>query len=276
VPLVTYTGLTATPLKISGPIEIDKAAVYRFENIWFADPVEMRKGHLELQNCAVRSVVVHTGRPDADGTVQSVADETARRSEPVLTATGCLIRSLRTVYGLTRLEYCTVLRSLAVEALQASDCIIMPKIHWHFRKTDSPPPTGWKQSRLSQEPLEGWGCVRLSCLQPQVWPDPQQQKQANPGVCGVRPLFISDGFGRPGCGVLHPATDRAIRFGAEDSGEMGAYHESHHCLRQDALLNKLNDYLPVGIEAALIPDVSLWCRPPTPPVGEQDVQKAKA
>ncbi len=64
-------------------------------------------------------------------------------------------------------------------------------------------------------------------------------------------------FGEAGYGVLHPATSESIRFGAEDRGEMGAYHHRHYALRDEAAIDKLSDYLPVGIEPVLIPDIRL-------------------
>ena len=38
---------------------------------------------------------------------------------------------------------------------------------------------------------------------------------------------------------------------------MGAYHHKHYALRDEAVIDKLNDYLPVGIEPVLIPDIRL-------------------
>jgi len=64
-------------------------------------------------------------------------------------------------------------------------------------------------------------------------------------------------FGEPGCATLHPATAEAIRFGAEDGSEMGAYHSRRYSLLLAAVQDKLNDFLPVGMEAVIIPDLRL-------------------
>ena len=69
-------------------------------------------------------------------------------------------------------------------------------------------------------------------------------------------------FGEPGYGVLHPATPASISQGAEDLGEMGAYHHAHHRLADEAVLDKLTDFLPVGQEAVLIQDPRLHAQPP--------------
>jgi hypothetical protein len=62
---------------------------------------------------------------------------------------------------------------------------------------------------------------------------------------------------------LHPANTDAIRAGAEDGGELGAYHHQHLCLRESAVREKLVEYLPFGIEAVLVPDPRLSSAPPS-------------
>jgi hypothetical protein len=76
------------------------------------------------------------------------------------------------------------------------------------------------------------------------------------------PIFFRLGFGVAGAGVLHPATPDSIRAGADDGGELGAYHHQHLSLRAAAVLEKLAEFLPYGMEAVLIPDERLECAPP--------------
>ena len=71
-------------------------------------------------------------------------------------------------------------------------------------------------------------------------------------------------FGEPGCAVLHPATPEAVRFGAEDGGEVGAHHGWRYSLLMAAVLDKLKEFLPVGMEAVIAPDLRLH-RAPFPP-----------
>jgi hypothetical protein len=66
-----------------------------------------------------------------------------------------------------------------------------------------------------------------------------------------------DPFGKRSCGVLHPAAPESIRFGAEDGGEMGACHRWSYSLLMSSVLEKVKEYLPVGMEAVLIPDSRL-------------------
>ena len=71
-------------------------------------------------------------------------------------------------------------------------------------------------------------------------------------------------YGKPGYGVLSPFTAEAIRFGAEDGGEMGVTHGEYYSLKAAAVLEKLAEFLPVGITPTLIFDSRLWRQPPEP------------
>ena len=61
--------------------------------------------------------------------------------------------------------------------------------------------------------------------------------------------------------MLSPATHASILMGAEDGGEMGAFHEARHAAIRRAIETKLTDFLPVGQEAVLIPDIRLTTPP---------------
>ena len=135
--------------------------------------------------------------------------------------------------------------------LDASDCIL-------------PRP---RRRRTGNDVPEA-GCIRYSAL-PEI-PAVEMVSDGSPSGLVINELScthrnvtcFSDQFGEHGCGVLHPAAPEAIRFGAEDGGEMGAYHRLRYSARQAAIMDKANDYLPVGIEAVLIPDETLVCPPP--------------
>ena len=58
------------------------------------------------------------------------------------------------------------------------------------------------------------------------------------------PFFSSSSFAVPGSGVLLPLSGPAIEAGAEDGGELGAYHHRGHAVHARAVLDKLRDYLP--------------------------------
>jgi hypothetical protein len=155
--------------------------------------------------------------------------------EPALVAEDCLFGEVG-VPGLVRLLAVTVLGALQAQRLEASDSL--------FAGTVATPP-------------DAGDCLRFSRV------PPAQLAAAGVGCTGEAPVFFAPSFGRRGCGVLHPACPAAIRAGAEDGGELGAYHHRAHALKDQAVLDKLADYLPLGLAPALVYDDQLVCAPPT-------------
>jgi hypothetical protein len=207
--------------------------VYRFEDLIIGGALAVGGGRLELERCAVRNAIV--SRSDAE--------------VPVLAATDCLIQDLQALAGLVQLECCTVLGRTVCLALQAIDTLFAGPLERDLSATPPAP--------------------QLVCLSNVRVPPglreavgDQQGKRIQRFTTEV-PVFFSVQFGDAGAGVLHPATPRSIRAGAEDGGELGAYHHQRLSLRWDAVQDKLKEYLPFGMEAVLIPDVRLSCAPPT-------------
>ncbi|WP_281545486.1 hypothetical protein [Grimontia sp. SpTr1] len=75
-------------------------------------------------------------------------------------------------------------------------------------------------------------------------------------VRGVRarvvPAFTSTRYNDPAYGQLLLSAPEEIRRGADSSSEMGVYHHLYHPQRHDALLFRLNEFLPIGLDAGLI------------------------
>ena len=65
-------------------------------------------------------------------------------------------------------------------------------------------------------------------------------------------MFFSLRYGQPAYLKLLASTDDAIRRGADDGGEMGAYHFVLAPQRESDLKIRLLEYLPVGLEFGLI------------------------
>lgn len=194
---------------------------WRFEGLVLDNTVEADSGRVQLDTCAVRKIAVH-----------SIDKTTA-----VITATNCLIRRLQAARSLVQLEYCTLLDTVVSEIINASDCIF-DKIIKKDHPTDAPPERG---------------CLRYCAV-----PFAQQQGGMQLAHCTTaEPVFFNRQFGERSCGVLHPATVNAIRQGAADGTEMGAYHFQYLSLLSDAVVKKLRDYLPLGLEAVMIPDPEL-------------------
>jgi len=151
--------------------------------------------------------------------------------EPVLDARNCLFKRIAAPDGLVRLEACTVRERLECSRLQArahSDILTLPKNVLQRAEVTTVEPTFFDFE-----------------------------------VCAEGGVLSAKDWGVPGYAVLHAATPEILCTGAEDGGEMGAYHHLKHCLQAAALLTKLEEYVPVGLEAALIPDPRLLSLPPT-------------
>jgi len=134
------------------------------------------------------------------------------------------------------LEYCTVLDSFQADAeLWASEAILPDDLT-----------------------VAALRCARYSRL-PREFPTTRQNSTRN---SHAKPLYLETEFCEPGCGVLRTDCDPTLLRGAEDGGEMGAYHAwRHHALRE-ALMRKLNDFMPIGIDPVIVWDERLLCAPP--------------
>jgi len=198
---------------------------WHFEDLILTNQIEADSGRLSFLRCAVANVRAHA----------------IDKQTPIINAKDTLFKSLRTARSLTRLEYCTVTERLIAEALQASDSIFTCMLE----KDDS--------YTLPPEPL----CVRYSAVLPEQLPEYLDSHTRNTRAPVV---MFSEGFGEPGYGALHPATDIAVRYAAEDGTEPGAFHFLQLSLRYEAVKEKLSDYLPVGYEAVVIPDDELLAK----------------
>jgi hypothetical protein len=224
----------------TGDMLLDEEKEHLLEDLIIDGTLTVSAGTVKLRRCAVRAL---------DVTVPAGTME-----EPVLDARECLFDRMA-VPGLGRLEYCTVLGDCEVGRLQASDCLFAGKLE------------------LKPGLLKNPHCVRFSRIPEGVLATALLTHRNTSG----RPVFYafefdeggavvrrSARFGEPGCGVLHPATPEAVRFGAEDGGEMGVHHGWRYSLLMAAVLDKLKEFLPVGMEAVIAPDLRLH-RAPIPP-----------
>lgn len=233
----------ATPhLGFFGPGGPDPEALAQPE---IAAPVEPMRGRvlqsltitsgtLVLDGCAVGELVVQSGSPVDPA--------------PVLVARGCLFGRVE-VAGRAQLEYCTVLGEANLGAVDASDCLFAGTLsagpeHNCLRYARVPADFDATGSTLYRSTTDAPVFTRLVYC----------EEGAAHETTGA--------FGEPGSGVLHPAAPESIRGGAEDGGEMGVYHDLHHVLEDEAVLEAVGESLPVGVTAVSIPDPRLLVRPP--------------
>lgn len=67
----------------------------------------------------------------------------------------------------------------------------------------------------------------------------------------VRPMFSSRRFGAPGFAQLHAQDAPALKRGADDESELGAFHDLYQPQRSDALDTRLDEHTPVAIDAGI-------------------------
>jgi len=221
---------------------------HTLSDVIFTGTVEIETGRLNLERSAILQLIM-SGEQLIDKNDNYI---------PTLDATDCLFNEIHIPESLCRLEYCTVLVSSNSKYLQASDGIFIGDI------TDD------------NGGLPLTGCIRYSRI-PETFVAPALNVHANYMGTNTReiPVFSKFNycleevytintaqFGEPGCGVLHPASAGVIRFGAEDGGEMGAFHHKYYTLKTEAMLEKMREFLPVGMEPVLVHDTRLLQVPP--------------
>lgn len=222
-------------IEIEGDLAIPAGLLIAFENLLFTGMVKVSsdgvKGPtLTLSKCAVKKL--HVDLP------------AGHAKHPMVVADDSLFGEIEGVHGFAQLVHCTVLGNTILERLWASDCLFngdLDGVNCAGEKTCV------RYSRLpDRAALEG--C--LSKKSPtNTTDDPNFARfyfRDGP-KCKLRPAA----FGEPGCGVLDLTTSPAIRQGAEDDGEMGAYHHLYHSAQLRAVKLKLRDFLPHGQEIAI-------------------------
>lgn len=217
---------------ITGNLEIPADLLISFENLLFTGMISvaanaLHETRLTLSKCAVAKLKLELPGKN-----------------PMAVAQDCLIGEIISASGFAQLVHCTVLGETHLERLWASDCLFIGDL---IDVKCGREETCLRYSRLPD----------LAALSGCIAKDNPNNTTDDPNF--VR-LYFRDGekcvlrpavFGEPGCGVLDLTTSSAIRRGAEDEGEMGAYHHLYHSAQLRAVKLKLRDFLPLGQEIAI-------------------------
>jgi hypothetical protein len=139
--------------------------------------------------------------------------------------------------GSLTLQGCTVIGKVHATLFT----LISDSIVW----AELAPSDTWTAALLADRKQQG--CVRFSYL-PAVSVVPREFECIQAAIGVARPMFYSLQYGQPGYAKLLPLTDDSIRRGADDGGEMGAFHFVLAPLRETDLQVRLQEYLPVGLE----------------------------
>lgn len=95
------------------------------------------------------------------------------------------------------------------------------------------------------------GCVRFSFV-PENARTPRRFECVEQAIASPQPIFFATRYGRPGYMKLLSATPASVRRGADDGGEMGAFHFVLGPLRETDLRVRMQEYLPVGLEFGIV------------------------
>ena len=107
----------------------------------------------------------------------------------------------------------------------------------------------WTTGLIADRKQEG--CVRFSFL-PAGAKTPRRFECIERTTAGPQPIFFAQRYGRPGYMKLLASTPDVVRRGADDGGEMGAFHFVLGPLRETDLRVRMTEYMPVGLEFGII------------------------
>jgi hypothetical protein len=164
--------------------------------------------------------------------------------------------------SLTRVICGDVTPGVAADAVRLRDCIVRGAIRARDLEVDASTIFGTTEAETlaaSNSLFLGTvtaarrqeGCVRFSYL-PVESESPRRfrcQPESAATASRVRPRFESVKYGEPAFAQLAGATADAIVSGADDEGEMGAWHFVHAPSRLRHLRRALDEYLRFGLEA---------------------------
>lgn len=224
--------LEQAPKVLTGTLKISDGQEWHLEHVRFKGVLKLEDGAVELHRCVVQELNIIG------------SDEAA--VVPSVKARDCLFETISgEKLAILEAEYCTILKTFSFPGFVWASEVIFPEF---------------------AETLEAtFECVRFSRVPAWMLKPPPEgaiAKVNRSTNTSVPPVFVEIKFCQPGAGVLAPDCSEAITKGAENGGEMGAYHAWRFIAQREALRLKLKDYLPLGIEPVIIWDKRLLCAPP--------------
>lgn len=226
LPLINLNNMTPSEsLSDLSSDQIINIQEYIIEDLVMLGSLNLNDVPLKLYRCAIQNLTV------------TMSASSVTSDNILLGANDSLLESVitdPTGDGVCQLEYCTVLKILDCSKLQASDCLL---IEADFTSINL------QELYLRYSSAPKLGVANL---------DPTRGRVYEQTITRTKPVFFNENFGQAGCAVLHPASDIKTRTGAEDGGEMGAYHHRHYVLREQAVVDKLKEFLPVTQQPVLI------------------------
>jgi hypothetical protein len=172
-------------------------------------------------------------------------------------ATASLADSIVDATSRTAVAYASLDGAAGGGALTLTGCTVVGKVHatllslasdsifWAARAAGDV----WASGLVADRKQEG--CVRFSFL-PYGAVTPRRFECVEQALASSQPVFRSERYGDPAYLKLLAGTSDLIRRGADDGGEMGAFHFVLAPQRESDLKTRIDEYLPVGLEAGVI------------------------
>lgn len=180
------------------------------------------------------------------GPVWAASMVTVSLSDSIVDATGTTLVAYAGLDGESggaplTLKGCTVIGKVHAEVLT----LVSNSIVWAALAEGDTWVSGLVADRLQT------GCVRFSFI-PYNAVTPRRFECVEQALASAQPVFSTTQYGQPAYCKMWACTEDSIRRGADDGGEMGAFHFVLAPLRESDLKIRLQEYLPVGLSAGFI------------------------
>ena len=240
-----FRNITAERIEISKNTTFNDTKKRKFERLSFSKNIWFKNGFGVFIDCLIFKV-----RHDGNHAQSSLGIGPENFDQPDLNFQNCLISSINAPKALVRGEYITVMQPSNIRWLQLTDSILIGKIK--FSSENSP--------SLKLNPMDG-SCIRFTRLGRANYNLMPVASRKNNHLTTDKPTFYETNFCSKGYGVLNPQTPSSISQGAEDGGELGAFHKWKYSAQLIALEQKLHEYLPAGLRPIVLRDDILRCPP---------------
>lgn len=210
---------------------------------------------LTLAGTGARIVIEHS----IVGTIEVVENEVAMEPVPIELSDSILdsTRHERAALGAQNLPFayarasfrrCTVFGTVAAHAIDlAENSIFFDEVHVMRRQVGC--------MRFCYAPAGSRTPKRYHC-QPDLAVKALGAGASDQDIAvaraGAAPVFTSTHYGEPAYAQLSLDCPDAIRTGAEDESEMGAFHDLYQPQREASLQARLDEFTPAGMEAGIL------------------------
>lgn len=202
------------------------------------------RASLAVEHSIVGAIVVVANEVEQDPIAIAISDSIVDATSRERLAIGSGDQAL--AFARLRIARCTVIGHVLVHAIDlAENALLLDTVRVGRRQVGC--------VRFSYVPVDSRTPRRFQCQ-----PDLVRQASGTDAelreleTARVRPRFTSLRYGTPGYCQLHGACADEIRRGADDTSEMGAFHDLYQPQRDANLRARLHEYSPAAMEAGIL------------------------